>query len=300
MSAKVMLMIGDEALRARLSEPLADRHVLSEAGAPDPAEGPGPAAGRILEAAPDLVVMDYEAEDALSVKILQEVTDRSPKVGFILVDSAAGVDREDVMMAINEGAGAFVARDIQPVALQNYVNRVLSGPRRLSRPDNAVDEAEYQKAGEELARARTSLGSAHKLIAYLLGTPLSAQPRKALILSDSASQRELLKKHLEDHNFVTLAASTLAEGVASVLSERPRIVISDYELGEGQTGIDFCRELKFVHKLTPCFFVICTASQEKISKIMAPGNGVDDCVVKPASPSSLNSFLARVALGLII
>lgn len=300
MSAKVLMLIRDAAVRARLSEPLAERHSLSEGEPPDPAEGPDPAADRIVAAAPDLVVMDYVAEDALSVKILQEVTDRNPKAGFILVDSAASADREGFLMAINEGAGAVIDPDIQPMALQNYANRVLNGPRRLSRSSSPADEAKLQKTSEALTLCRTRLNNAYKLIPYLLSTPLSTQPRKVLILSDSSYQRELLKKHLEDHNFVVQTASTLAEGVAQVLAERPRIVISDYELGESQTGVDFCKEIKFVHKITPVFFVVCTASQEKISVVMNPGNGVDDCVIKPATPTSLNAFLARVALGLIL
>jgi DNA-binding response OmpR family regulator len=261
--------------------------------------GPDPAAKDILAAAPDVVIMEYEAEDALSVKILQEVNDQNPKVGFIFVDSAEPTDRENVLMAINEGAQAFITPDIQPVALQNYVQRAASGPRRLRHFDSA-DAAQLQAVNERLTSVKTRLNNAQKLIAYLLSTPLSSQPRKALILSDSSYQRELLRKHLEDHNFVVATASTLAEGVAQTLAEKPRVVISDYELGEGLTGVDFCKELKFNQKYGPCYFVVCTANKDRIATVMTPGNGVDDCVLKPASATALNSFLARVALGLII
>jgi DNA-binding response OmpR family regulator len=300
MSAKVLLMIRDAGLLAELSEPLADRFNLVEGRAPDKLAGPDPAARDILAVGPDLVIMDYEGEDALSVKILQEVNDNNPKVGFIFVDSAGLTDRENVLMAINEGASAFVTPGIQPVALQNYVNRALNGPRRHHPAENPIDEDELQKVGQQLTNVKTRLNNAEKLIAYLLSTPLSAQPRKALILSDSAYQRELLRKHLEDHNFVVLTASTVVEAVNATMAERPRIVISDYELEEGQTGVDFCRELKFVQKFTPCFFVVCTASQDRFSQIMTPGNGVDDCVLKPATPKALNAFLTRMAMGLII
>jgi DNA-binding response OmpR family regulator len=300
MGAKVLMLIRDPELRASLSAPLADRFAVIEGPPLDPSAGPDPAAAAILAAGPDVVVMDYEAEDALGVKILQEVIDREPKVAFIFVDSDGRTDRESVLMAVNEGASAFIAPGIQPVALQNYVNRAVSGPRRLSRHDDPSAEGELQDVSERLTRAKTRLNNAQKLIAYLLSTPLSAQPRKVLILSDSQYQRELLRKHLEDHNFVVLTASTMAEAASLAMSERPRIIVSDYELDEGRTGVDFCKDLKFVHKLAPCYFVVCTANQDKAGVIMTPGNGVDDCVLKPATPTALNSMLARVALGLII
>ena len=298
MSAKVLMLIRDQELKANLSSPLAYRFAVLDGPALDPAAGPDPAAKAILAAAPDVVIMDYEAEDALSVKILQEVTDQNPKVGFIFVDSGKA-DRENVLMAINEGAQAFIPSDIQPLALLNYVNRAVSGPKRLRRSET-FDDGELQLVNERLTLVKTRLNSAQKLIAYLLSTPLSTQPRKALILSDSSYQRELLKKHLEDHNFVALTASTMTEAVNTVMAEKPRIVISDYELDDGHTGVDFCKELKFVCKYTPCYFVVCTANQDKFSTVMTPGNGVDDCILKPASPTTLNAFLTRVALGLII
>ena len=299
MTAKVLMLIRDPELGASLSAPLADRFTLIAAPPVDPAKGPDPAADDILAAAPDVVIMDFDSEDALSVKILQEVYDKSQKVAFIFVDSGGPTCRENLLMAMNEGASAFISPDIAPVALQNYVNRAVAGPKRIP-PAQAPDDDQLQRVNERLTLIKTRLNNAQKLIAYLLSTPLASQPRKALILSDSAYQRELLKKHLEDHNFVALTASTVAEGVAAVMSEKPRVIISDYELDEGATGVDFCKELKFARKYTPCYFVVCTASQERFATVMTPGNGVDDCVLKPADPTSLNAFLSRVAVGLII
>ncbi|MDR1109295.1 MAG: response regulator [Deltaproteobacteria bacterium] len=299
MNAKIMLMVADPSHRAALSAPLAGKYALSEAPAPDPAQAQGPQAEAILAAAPDVVVMDYRSEDALSVKILQEVSDRNDKISFIFIDTFGKADRESVLMAINEGVQAFIDPGIQPVALLNYVSRVLRGPSRL-RPVDSSHDGLVQSLNERLTVGKTRLNNAEKLITYLLSTPLSVQPRRALILSDSAYQRELLKKQMEDNNFVVLTAPNIADGVALTISEKPRIIISDYELEEGKTGIDFCRELKFVHKITPIYFVICTANQDKIPSIMSPGNGVDDCLQKPATPTALNEFLARVALGLII
>jgi DNA-binding NtrC family response regulator len=300
MSSKILLMISNESHRATIAGHLADKFTVSEGPAPDPAQAPEPQAEAILAAAPDLAIMDFRPEDALSVKILQAVSDKKPKTAFIFVDTEPHADRENVLMAINEGAQAFIDHDIEPVALLNYVARAMRGPSRLRHSQEFVDEERLEAINAKLTRAKTRLNNAQKLICYLLNTPLSNQARRALILSDSTYQRELLKKFLEDSNFIALTASNITDAVALVIAEKPRIIISDYELEEGKTGIDFCKEIKFVHKITPVYFVICTANLDRISTVMTPGNGVDDCIQKPATPSSLNEFLARISLGLII
>lgn len=295
-------MVADNLVRTTLSSHLKEKYTLQEGSAPDPSQGIESISSEILTMAPEVVIMDYCSEDALSVKILQEVIDRNERIGFVFVDSSGQADRENIMMAVNEGAQAFIPVNISKVALQNYVNRAISGPLRLRTQEDVHEASEQRLEGvsQRLTIASTRLKNSEKLIAYLLSTPLGSQPRKVLILSDSPYQRELLKKHLEDSNFVVLTASAIGEAVSLTLSEKPRIIISDYELDDGKTGIDFCKEIKFVNKYTPCYFVVCTAGEDKIPAVMTPGNGVDDCLLKPASQSALNEFLARVALGLIV
>jgi DNA-binding response OmpR family regulator len=299
-NVKILLMIANDDHRAAISGHLIDKFNVIEGAAPDPSQPLEAQAEAILKAAPDLVVMDFHSEDALSVKILQEVYDKKPKITFIFVDSDPPADRESVLMAINEGAQAFIAHDIESVVFLNYVKRALSGPSRLRLVTETVDEAKIENLNSRLTRCKTRLNNAQKLICYLLNTPLSNQARRVLILSDSSYQRELLKKFLEDSNFIAMTASNIADAVALTVAEKPRIIISDYELEDGKTGVDFCKEIKFVHKITPIYFVICTANLDRVAQVLVPGNGVDDCIQKPASPTSQNEFLGRIALGLII
>lgn len=69
---------------------------------------------------------------------------------------------------------------------------------------------------------------------------------------------------------------------------------------EGQNGVEFCRNLKITHKLIPCHFIICTANSEKVDAVMAPGNGIDDCVLKPNNENGYRELISRVALGLML
>ncbi|MDR1038992.1 MAG: response regulator [Deltaproteobacteria bacterium] len=258
-------------------------------------------AGAVLAVRPDVVVMDYVAEDAWSVKVLQEVTDERRATGFIFAD-LSGTDLENLTMAFNEGAAAFVRADVQKAAFLNIIARICGGPARIrhSREGDRQMEEELQATGQALARAKVLLAGAQKLINYLLVTPVNAQPRKVLVLSDSSYQREMLKKLLEDSNFLVVTASGVDEAVNLALAEKPRIIISDYALEDGRTGVDFCQEMKFNRKFLPLYFVVCTAGLEKLPVILAPGNGVDDCILKPSTDSSSAEFISRVALGLIL
>ncbi|MDR2421778.1 MAG: response regulator [Deltaproteobacteria bacterium] len=301
MSASVLLLIDNEGLRAKLSGYLTgDRYVVSEGPSLKSSAEVEATIAHIASVNPDLAIMDYVGEDEASVKVLQHFADQDRRTDFIFVDSYLQSDRDKIMLAFNEGVGAFLSPDISSVGLVNYVARVLSGPCRF-RGDYLDDDSRVSRPGDEsLSRVRSKLDGAQKLIAYLLSTPLTAQPRKTLVLSDSPYQRELLKKYLEDHNFVVLTASNIDDAVALTLAEKPRVVISDYALEEGKTGVDFCQTLKLVHKYNPCYFVVCTANMDKFSAIMTPGNGVDDCVLKPSPTSSLNEFLASVSAGLLL
>ncbi|MDR2611657.1 MAG: response regulator [Deltaproteobacteria bacterium] len=302
MTATILLHITDDALRERLEGFLSGgKHTLLPPLRTPPGGPDSETAAEILSLRPDVVVLDYVAEDAWSVKVLQEVTDERRSTGFIFADRG-GTDLENLTMAFNEGAAAFVRPDVQKAAFLNMIARICEGPARIrhGRDGDRALEEELQRTGQALAKAKTLLAGSQKLINYLLATPLNSQPRKVLVLSDSSYQREMLKKILEDSNFSVLTAAGVDEAVELAMSERPRIVISDYGLEDGRTGVDFCRELKFARKLLPLHFVVCTAGLDRLPVIMAPGNGVDDCILKPSTDSSTAEFVSRVAMGLIL
>jgi DNA-binding NarL/FixJ family response regulator len=302
MLATLLFHIEDDALRAKLVSFLeGEKYTIQPDLTREEGELPSDLAKRLISSHPDVVVMDYVQEDAFSVKVLQSATDQFAQANFVFVDPGS-TDMENIIMAFNEGARGFLRKDATQAVFLTTLSRAFSGPARwrsAQEDDNAL-EKEIHRLGQKIARGRASLTSSYKLISYLLSTPLNLQPRKVLILSDSSYQRELLKKIMEDANFLVSTAATTDEAVTGINEEKPRIIISDYGLNEGKTGVDFCREVKFVHKYGPCFFVVCTADEDKLPVIMAPGNGVDDCLLKPSTDSSISEFIARVSVGLII
>lgn len=265
-----------------------------------PEDNPKSVSEKLLEEKAAVVVMDYLIDDAASVKMLQAATDnaRLPRFVFILPE---GVSQSHVLMAVNEGAAALLERPVNVEALVNYVGRAISGPSRLryeADRENAAAQ-EFADMEREAKSMKTQLSSNRKLISYLLGTPIGNQHRTAMIVSDSAYQRDQLKKLLEDNGFSVSLAQNPEEGLQVALEEKPRVVISDLEM-EGKNGIEFCHDLKIVHKYMPCFFVICTANSEKLGTVMAPGNGVDGCVMKPSNESGNQELIATAAMGLLL
>ena len=266
----------------------------------DAADMPKGMAARMVEEKADAAIVDYVVEDAISVKMLQSATDQAslPRFIFLLPD---GVPVSHILMAVNEGAAALIERPVNLDALANYVGRAVSGPSRFrfevdKENTMAADFAEMEREAKTM---KMQIASHRKLIAYLMSTPIASQHRSALVVSDSNYQRDSLKKLLEDHGFHVDLARNPGEGLEVALAERPRIVISDLEM-EGKNGIEFCHDLKINHKFMPCFFVICTANSEKIDTVMAPGNGVDGCVMKPSNELGYQDLIATAAMGLLL
>lgn len=300
--ARILLSLSDESADRASAALAGTRHSVARIKPLNPDDGLKESAEAILEAKADVVVMDYRPEDAVGVKLMQMVTERAERPEFIFVESpSTPVDLEQLLMAFNEGARAFLPLNFQPPALVNQVERAVSGPGRLRARLLAHQDRDEASGGleEQLGAIRSRAVGFQKLIAHLLSTPAAAQSRKTLLVSDSPYQLELLKKIMDDHNIPALTASNPDEGLKIAMRERPRIIVSDLEL-EGRTGIEFCRDVKFVNKLIPCYFIICTANQDKIPQVTTPGNGVDDCLLKPSGRSDTADFISRVALGFLL
>lgn len=254
----------------------------------------------------EAVVMDYWPEDAAGVKLMQTVADQQNQGGpfFIFIESSNEIKREEMVMALNEGARAFLPPNFTPATLLHHLEKGMPGHRGLhSHPkgtfSSGLIDIKITEQDASLAICRTKVMGYQKLVPYLLSTPLGTQNRKVLVVSDSLYQLEMIKKIMEEHSFQVLTATTFEDGVEVAVKEDPHIIISDLELGES-SGVSFCQEVKLIKKVAPCYFVICTANQAKLDKIMVPGNGVDDCLLKPANQHDTADFVSRVAMGLLV
>ena len=300
--SSVLVRLAESSARASAAAALEARFAVT---AEDPAVCPGTPLSWIA-ARYQAVVLDYDSRDAASVKLLQAATEREGALRFLFVlPPGEELDKNQFLMAINEGAWAILASPLDDQALATYVDRAVNGPGRFRRDWADCDRkrrGDTDVAALEAAhrRLRADYVAAQRLVSKLLSTPSSQWRRQALLASDSEFQREQLGNLMSEHGWQVRSVSTVQEAIDTALSFKPRVVVSDLELPDSD-GVNLCRELKLVHKFVPCYFVICTtAGPEKMAQVLEPGNGVDDCVAKPTALSGQLDFITRISLGLLI
>lgn len=106
-------------------------------------------------------------------------------------------------------------------------------------------------------------------------------------IEDDQKLARLTAKYLETHGVRVTLASEASEGVASVLRERPDVVLLDLML-PGASGFEVCRQLR-ARIDTPIIMV--TARGEEADRVMGLEGGADDYIAKPFSTREL---LARI------
>ena len=273
---------------------------------PDGEAGVSELVEHIISDPPELAIMDYLPTDSFSVKVMQQSRGRVDFIKFIfLLNQDVGADH--LVLAVNEGAGAFLSAPFREEALLNYVNRALTQQKaekaqaeQLALFKQLMDKERTGAAEQntELSRLKRLQKLYHRLINHLLATATLRQKPKVLLVSDSAYQLDLFRKHLEDLNYFVVTATDGAKGLETALREHPRIIVSDLEM-PGLNGVELCLALKNDETMGPNHFIICTANEDKIQEVLKPENKVDDCLVKPGQGDEFQSFTARVALGIL-
>jgi DNA-binding response OmpR family regulator len=104
-----------------------------------------------------------------------------------------------------------------------------------------------------------------------------------LVVEDEPSIAEPLVRALEREGFTPVHAGTAAEALELAASERPRLVLLDLALPDGD-GRDVCRALR---RDSDVPIVMLTARGTETDRIVGLELGADDYVVKPFSSGEL-------------
>lgn len=120
-------------------------------------------------------------------------------------------------------------------------------------------------------------------------------PIDILVVEDDAQQREMVLQALASRGWTTHATVGVEDGFAAALRLKPRVVVTDIQLPDGN-GFDFCRRLKTHPELSSTAVVMTTGSYTKDeSRLRAQELGADAYLLKPFQ---LSHFLDTVALFL--
>jgi DNA-binding response OmpR family regulator len=115
---------------------------------------------------------------------------------------------------------------------------------------------------------------------------------KILIVDDDEDYSESLKLMLESRGYCVEQAYNIREGKASILNEKPQLIILDVMMEKMTDGFDLCRELKANPTLSTIPILMLTAITDKTGiKYSLEEDSeylpADDYISKPISFSDL-------------
>ncbi|ELA09477.1 two component transcriptional regulator [Moraxella macacae 0408225] len=115
-----------------------------------------------------------------------------------------------------------------------------------------------------------------------------------LIVEDEIAIRDMLVTTLELSGFQCLEANDAEQAHRIVVDSRPALILLDWMLPNGISGIDFCRRLKKDNALSEIPIIMLTAKGEEDNKIQGLDAGADDYITKPFSTKELISRIKAV------
>ena len=119
---------------------------------------------------------------------------------------------------------------------------------------------------------------------------------RVLIVEDDPFFQRVLLKRISAEGYQVQAASDGREGMKSIVSFEPDLVISDWMMPQVD-GLELCQSVKTGLGDAAPYFILLTAKGEISDKLLALDTGADDYLVKPCDQGEL---MARVRAGLRI
>ncbi len=122
---------------------------------------------------------------------------------------------------------------------------------------------------------------------------------KILIVDDDKDYSESLMLMLESYGYIVEQAYNIREGKASIINEKPQLIILDVMMEKMTDGFDLCRELKANQALSSIPILMLTAITDKTGiKYSLEEDSeylpADDYISKPISFSDLISKAERL------
>lgn len=115
-----------------------------------------------------------------------------------------------------------------------------------------------------------------------------------LIVDDEAPIREMVEFTLAADGFVCAGAATVAEARARIAGSPPDLILLDWMLSHGESGLDFARRLRADPRHGSIPIIMLTARDANADKVAALDAGADDYIGKPFSPSELKARIRAV------
>ncbi|MEL6383479.1 MAG: response regulator [Cyanobacteria bacterium J06626_18] len=118
-----------------------------------------------------------------------------------------------------------------------------------------------------------------------------------LLVEDSLTEAELLTQYLRQAGLAVVSAKDCDEARLKLQSQKPDLVLLDVIL-PGQSGFEFCRELKTSTGSKHIPVVICSTKGTEADRLWGAMLGADAYLSKPVDPKELmNTVLRLTSVG---
>lgn len=117
---------------------------------------------------------------------------------------------------------------------------------------------------------------------------------RILIVDDEMPIREMIHTALDLAGYSCLEAEDARQAHQMIVDQRPALVLLDWMLPNGMSGIELCRRLKRDESLQEIPVIMLTARGEEDNKVQGLDAGADDYMTKPFSTRELVSRIKAV------
>lgn len=123
---------------------------------------------------------------------------------------------------------------------------------------------------------------------------MAADRPTILIVDDEPAIREMVEFTLSADDFGCVGAGSIAEAQACIKETSPDLILLDWMLPGGQSGLDFAKALRAGSQRSQIPIIMLTARSDNVDKVQALDAGADDFISKPFSPSELKARIRAV------
>lgn len=115
-----------------------------------------------------------------------------------------------------------------------------------------------------------------------------------LIVDDEAPVREMVEFTLSADDIPSVGVASIAEARALMGEMTPDLILLDWMLPGGQSGLDFAKSVRAGKSRKEIPIIMLTARSDNVDKVAALDAGADDFISKPFSPSELKARIRAV------
>ena len=115
----------------------------------------------------------------------------------------------------------------------------------------------------------------------------------ALIVEDSLTDRELLTHYLQQSGITVTSAQSSEEALQMLKTAPPDLVFLDVVL-PGQSGFEFCRDLKTTESTQKIPVIICSTKGTEADKLWGSMLGADAYLTKPVDQQQLTKTVEQL------